>query len=290
MRLYSFTTGDRTGVAIEGPSSSLRAMTADDDSYPGSLTDALADGRAGLDRIAEALGRGRVTDPQSVRLLPPIPRPGKVVCAGLNYASHTQETGHTQSEFPTIFVRVTTSLIGHDHPIVVPAGSTMFDYEGELAAVVGLAGRDIPPSRALEHIAGYAVFNDCTARDYSRKTTQWTVGKNFDGTGAFGPCLVTADGLPPGAAGLHIETRLNGEVVQDANTSQMLHDTASLVAIISAVMTLEPGDVIVTGSPAGVGAAKTPPRFLHAGDACEVEVEGIGTLRNTITEEKGSPQ
>ena len=282
MRLYSFRGPSGPGVAIEHSSSTLRALSSDEELYPGPIIAALQSGDGGLDSLERQLRHGRLIDPQSVTIEPPIPRPGKVICAGLNYDAHTQETGHKQPDFPTIFVRVATSLVGHNQPVIAPRGSTMFDYEGELAAVVGRPGRQIARARAHEHIAGYAVFNDCTARDFSRKTTQWTAGKNFDRTGAFGPCLVTADDLPVGAAGLRVETKLNGEVVQQGNTSQMLYDVAALVEVISSIMTLEAGDVIVTGSPEGVGAAKNPPRFLQPGDVCEVEVEGVGLLRNEV--------
>ena len=160
--------------------------------------------------------------------------------------------------------------------------SDKLDYEGELVAVIGRGGRDIAKERALDHVAGYSIFNDGSVRDYQLRTPQWTVGKNFDGTGAFGPYFVTADQLPKGAAGLSLQTRLNGTVMQSTSTSDMVFDVATLVSLLSVAMTLEPGDVIVTGTPAGVGGARKPPVFMKPGDICEVEIEGIGVLRNAI--------
>jgi 2-keto-4-pentenoate hydratase/2-oxohepta-3-ene-1,7-dioic acid hydratase in catechol pathway len=159
------------------------------------------------------------------------------------------------------------------------------DFEGELAAVVGKAGRCIPKSAALDHICAYSVFNDASIRDFQSRTPQWTLGKNFDGTGAFGPELVTADELPPGCAGLRLQTRLNGVVMQSASTADMIFDVATLVAEISEAITLSPGDVIVTGTPAGVGLARVPPVWMKAGDICEVEIEGVGLLSNPVAEE-----
>ncbi len=166
--------------------------------------------------------------------------------------------------------------------MVRPPQSEQFDYEDELAAVIGMAGRNIPREEALLHIAGYSIFNDGSVRDYQFRTPQWTMGKNFDSTGAFVPCFVPASALPPGAKGLHLQTRLNGVVVQDTSTEDMVFDVAALIALLSETITLAPGDVIVTGTPAGVGFARIPPRWMKPGDVCEVEIEGIGTLRNPI--------
>jgi len=212
-------------------------------------------------------------------------RPGKIVCVGLNYAAHSRESGHEPPAYPTLFARFASSLVGHETPLVRPRVSSELDYEGELAVVIGRGGRHIPRQAALDHVAGYSLFNDASVRDYQRKTPQWTVGKNFDGTGAFGPCLVTPDELPPGCKGLRLQTRLNGRVMQEASTADMLFDVESLIAAISEVMTLEPGDVLVTGTPEGVGHARKPPVFMAPGDVCEVEVEGLGVLRNTVAAE-----
>ncbi|HZZ10251.1 MAG TPA: fumarylacetoacetate hydrolase family protein [Paraburkholderia sp.] len=222
-----------------------------------------------------------------LKLLPPLQRPPKIICVGLNFADHTSESNFAQPDYPTLFFRVNTSLIAHDQPMVRPAVTDCagLDFEGEIAVVLGKGGRHISQDAALSHVAGYSVFNDGSVREYQFKTPQWTVGKNFDGTGAFGPDLVTADELPPGAKGLRLETRLNGEVVQSASTDEMVFDVASLISIISEAITLEAGDVIVSGTPSGIGWARTPKLLMKAGDVCEVTVEKIGTLRNVIADE-----
>lgn len=255
---------------------------------PGDMLAFLAGGEAARTAIARALDgapAAAVLDPERTTFLPVVPRPGKIICVGLNYADHSAESGFKQPDYPTLFGRFTTSLIGHKAPLIRPNLSDQLDYEGEIAAVIGRRGKHVSKANALDHVAGYAVFNEGSVRDYQFKAPQWTVGKNFDGTGAFGPALVTADELPPGARGLRIATRLNGETVQSARTDDMVFDVASLIAIISEAITLEPGDVIVTGTPAGVGVARKPQLFMKPGDVCEVEVEGIGTLVNPIAQE-----
>jgi len=233
--------------------------------------------------VAQAITRwGRRMDIAEAPLLPPLANPSKIICIGLNYGDHARETGVAVPDYPTVFARFSSSLIGHGSPIIRPRASNQLDFEGELAAVIGRAGRDIAPDHALDHVAGYSVFNDASVRDFQRRTSQWTMGKNFDATGAFGPSFVPASVLPPGCRGLRIRTILNGVVVQDANTTDMIFDVATLVSMISQVMTLNVGDVIVTGTPSGVGAARTPPLWMKPGDVCEVEVEGIGLLRNPI--------
>lgn len=235
---------------------------------------------------AQALLSAPEIDLGSVTLLPPLARSEKILCIGLNYMSHKAETGHIEPQtYPVIFGRYNSSLIGHGAAIVRPRVSAKLDYEGEFVAVIGKGGRDIPRESALEHVVGYSVFNDASVRDYQVKTPQWTIGKNFDATGAFGPWLVTSDEVPPGASGLKIETRLNGEVVQSASTSDMLFSVADLIAILSEVLTLSPGDIIVTGTPAGVGIARKPPLFMKPGDICEVEVERLGVLSNEIVDQ-----
>jgi len=206
---------------------------------------------------------------------------------GLNYADHTTESNYKQPDYPTIFLRCNTSLIAHGEPLVRPRVSHRFDYEGEMAVVVRRGGRHIAKGDALNHVAGYSIFNDGSVRDFQHRTPQWTLGKNFDGTGSFGPVLVTPDELPPGASGLHLTTRLNGTVVQSGNTRDLIFDVATLIAIISECMTLEAGDVLVTGTPAGVGHSRVPPLYMKAGDVCEVEIEGLGTLSNPVEEESG---
>ncbi|HEV7612475.1 MAG TPA: fumarylacetoacetate hydrolase family protein [Steroidobacteraceae bacterium] len=252
------------------------------DDYPGDLIALLAAGGNSLDAAAAELKRGREIDLAAVELLPPILDPPKIICVGLNYVDHSMESGFEPPTYPAVFARFASSLIGHGADMIVPRASQDLDFEGELAAIVGVTGRNISKGDALRHVSGYSIFNDGSIRDYQHKTSQWTIGKNFDGTGAFGPEFVTADELPPGAKGLRLETRLNGNVVQSASTDQMIFSVADLVSILSQAMTLEPGDVIVTGTPAGVGAARKPPLYMKDGDSCEVEIQQVGILRNPI--------
>jgi 2-keto-4-pentenoate hydratase/2-oxohepta-3-ene-1,7-dioic acid hydratase in catechol pathway len=216
-------------------------------------------------------------------LLPCIPQPGKIFCLGVNYVDHAKEGGNTVADYPALFMRSSTSLLAHGAPLRVPAISDKLDYEAELALVIGRTTRHVPEDQALASVFGYACFNDATLRDYQRKTTQWTIGKNFEATGGFGPQLVTADELPPGCAGLRIQSRLNGQVMQDANTTDMVFGVARTIALLSQCMTLDPGDVLVMGTPAGVGYARTPPVWMKAGDTIEIEIERVGLLRNPVT-------
>jgi 2-keto-4-pentenoate hydratase/2-oxohepta-3-ene-1,7-dioic acid hydratase in catechol pathway len=215
-----------------------------------------------------------------------IDRPGKIVCMGLNYADHAKEGGNARPEYPSFFMRGPSSLASHEAPLIRPQVSDKLDYEAELAFVVGKRARNLNRENALDCIAGYSIFNDGSLRDYQRKTTQWTIGKNFDQTGGFGPWLVTPDELPKGAHGLQIQSRLNGAVMQNANTKDFLWDVAETIVLITECMTLEPGDVVITGTPAGVGYARTPPVFMKPGDICEIEIENIGILRNSIEDQK----
>ena len=220
-----------------------------------------------------------------LRLLPPISRPAKAIAVGLNYRDHAAEGQMAVPTYPVLFHRYPSSWVGHGQPLVRPRVSTQFDYEGELVVVIGKAGRYIPKERALEYVAGYSVFNDGSVRDYQLRTTQWMSGKNFDQTGGFGPEFVTADELEPGAVGLRLQTRLNGAVLQDANTRDMVFDVATLVSASSEPFALQPGDIIISGTPAGVGFARKPQVFMKPGDVCEVEIEGVGMLRNPIVAE-----
>lgn len=222
----------------------------------------------------------------SLRLLPPAAVAGKILCLGLNYLDHAAESKMDRPQDPVIFLRTASSLIGHGGAMVCPAISKTLDFEGELVAIIGKRARHVHRSAALEHVAGYSIFNDGSIREYQRRTTQWTVGKNFDATGAFGPAFVTADELPAGARGLRIETILNGVTMQDANTSDMIFDVAETIAFLSGCMTLEPGDVLVMGTPAGVGAARKPPVWMKPDDVVEVRIERIGTLTNHIAAEE----
>ena len=222
----------------------------------------------------------------SVPLLPPSMRPAKVICLGLNYISHASEVGRSNKpDYPAVFFRTPSSFIGATADLVLPKVSAQLDWGGGLVAFIGRSGRHIPRETALSHVAGYSVFNDGSVRDYQLRTSQWTVGKNFDGTGPFGPAFVSADELPPGAAGLKIETRVNGQVMQSSDTGQMIFDVAETITLLSQCFTLEAGDLLVMGTPSGVGNARDPKIFLKAGDVCEVEIERIGLLSNAVVEE-----
>lgn len=232
--------------------------------------------------------RGASQTLDGTQFLPVIPEPGKVVCLGLNYAEHAREGGFSVPDYPALFLRVRSSLVAHGEPIIRPIASDKLDYEAELAVVIGRQGKHLTAANALNHIAGYTTFNDASVRDYQRRTAQWTPGKNFDATGALGPILVTPDELPEGGAGLHIESRLNGNVMQSSTTSDMIFDVPKTLVILSEVMTLEPGDIIAMGTPPGVGHARKPPVFMRDGDVCEIEIEGIGVLRNPVRDEQTS--
>lgn len=215
----------------------------------------------------------------------PIARPGKVICLGLNYVDHVKEGGYDIPTYPALFLRTLTSLIPAGAPMIRPACSDRLDYEAELMVIIGRGGRHIAEAAALDHVFGYTIFNDGSVRDYQRKTHQWTPGKNFDATGAIGPVVVTPDELPPGAAGLGIQTRVGAEILQNANTSEMMWSVARIIATLSEYTTLEPGDMIAMGTPPGVGHARTPPRWLRPGETVEVEIEGIGICANRIEDE-----
>ncbi|WP_455887812.1 fumarylacetoacetate hydrolase family protein [Pseudomonas rustica] len=221
---------------------------------------------------------------QQVQWLPVIPSPDKVLCVGLNYLKHIIETGREVPKHPTLFTRFASAQVGHDQPLILPKASTAFDFEGELAIVIGKAGRHISKANALDHIAGYSLFNDGSIRDWQKHTLQFTAGKNFVGSGSFGPWLVTTDEIAD-INSLTLETRLNGTVVQREGLDDLLFKIPDLIEYISTFTELLPGDVIATGTPGGVGAFRTPPLWMKPGDVVEVEVEGIGTLKNTVNAE-----
>jgi len=219
-----------------------------------------------------------------VQLLPPITNPDKVICVGLNYESHRKETGRPEVEFPTLFTRFANSQIGDGEAMWRPAESTSFDYEGELAVIIGSGGWKIPEDKALEHVAGYSCYNDGSVRDWQRHTSQFTPGKNFRHTGPFGPWLVTTDEIPDPST-LTLTTRLNGEVMQHATTDLLIFTIPVLINYISRFTRLEPGDVIVSGTPGGVGFKRDPQVFMKPGDVVEVEISKIGILKNPIEAE-----
>ncbi len=233
-----------------------------------------------------AIAKAATIDAATLNFLPPMATIGQIICVGLNYADHAAESPYEKPKFPVYFLRTEEGVIGHGAPIVRPQVSEHLDFEGEMVAVIGKAGRRISMDHALDHVVAYSVFNDGSIRDWQFKGPQWTLGKNFDNTGPFGPFLVSADEVPAGGLGLRITTRLNGRVVQDANTNDLIFQIPELIARVSEAMTLRPGDVLVTGTPAGVGFARKPPLFMKDGDVCEIEVEGIGLLRNRIVDER----
>ena len=253
---------------------------------PASLDDLLRLGDAGLRAAGEAGVAARTRRPMAgIEHLPPLLAPGKALAIGLNYRDHAAEASFDLPAHPVVFQRYPSSWVAHGQPLVRPRASEQFDYEAELVVIIGRAGRAIARERALDHVAGYSLFNDGSIRDWQMRSSQWLLGKNFDASGAFGPQFVSADELPPGAAGLRIQCRVDGVTLQDANTRDMIFDVATLISVCSQAMTLEPGDMIVTGTPAGVGMARKPPRWLKPGDVCEVEVDGVGVLRNPVVDE-----
>ena len=288
MKLFRYTHQGHHAVGVCHPTDATRFVDLKtlDSSLPADIA-ALFDAKHQAqvrDRLAQ-LSADHFQPIAGVQFEVPLPRPPKLICMGLNYADHAKEGGNARPEYPSFFMRVPTSLTPHQGPIVRPRASTQLDYEAELAVVIGQSARHLTAENALSCVFGYSCFNDGSVRDYQRKTAQWTIGKNFDATGGFGPWVVTADELPAGAEGLRIQSRLNGQVMQDANTHDFLWNVREALVIITECMTLEPGDVIITGTPAGVGYARKPPVWMAPGDVCEVEIEGIGILSNPITQE-----
>ena len=230
---------------------------------------------------AAAQASGVRLAPAQVRLLPVIPNPGKLICIGLNYKTHVAETKRPDSEHPSIFLRFADTLAAHGDEVLRPAFSERFDWEGELAFVIGMGGRHIAKDKAFDHIAGYACFNDVSVRDWQKHTHQFTPGKNFPGTGPFGPYMATRDEVPD-VTKLQLQTRLNGTVVQNASVGDLIFDIPTIVNYVSRFTPLSPGDVIATGTPGGVGDRREPPLYMKQGDVVEVEITGLGILRNPI--------
>jgi acylpyruvate hydrolase len=218
----------------------------------------------------------------------PVARPGKILCLGLNYLEHVKEGSQRDNipKFPTIFMRCLTSMVPHEQPIIRPKASEQLDYEAEMMLVIGKRAKHLTMENSTSCIAGYSCSNEGSVREFQRKTTQWDMGKNFDRTGGFGPWMVTADALPEAGKGLKIESRLNGTVMQSDNTDNMMFPVREMLVYVTQGMTLEPGDIIFTGTPSGVGHARKPnPIWMKQGDVCEIEIEGIGVLRNPIQNE-----
>lgn len=267
------------GAVIDGKVFALGDLVED---APDDMIGVIEGGSGLLEKIGRAAEGSNGVSLTEVQLLAPIERPGKFICMGLNYLEHVKEGGRDIPEFPTLFLRVQTSLLPPTGEIVLPKASEKLDFEAELLVVIGKTARHVSEAQALDHVFGYTAFNDGSLRDFQRRTTQWTAGKNFDATGPFGPVIVTADELPPGGAGLSIRSRLNGQIMQDGNTRDMMFSVARIISYASEIMTLEPGDVIATGTPSGVGFARTPPVFMKAGDVIDIEIEGIPTLSNRV--------
>ncbi len=287
MRLVSFSRGgeSRIGCPVDGQIVDLSIAAS---SLPTDLLSLLEMGPEGMKQAEAAVtaaGDDALVSVDDISYLPLMTRPPKIICIGRNYAAHAIEGGAQPPTYPEIFYRGSTSLLAHNAPIIRPKCSDKLDFEAELVAIVGKTAKGVAREDGLDYVAGYTLFNDATLRDYQKKSTQWTIGKNFDNTGGFGPMFVTADELPAGADGLRIQSRLNGQVMQDANTSDFIFPIDDLIAKLSECMTLEVGDVIVTGTPAGVGYARNPPVFMKDGDVCEIEIEGIGVLSNPVVDE-----
>jgi 2-keto-4-pentenoate hydratase/2-oxohepta-3-ene-1,7-dioic acid hydratase in catechol pathway len=278
--------GFRLGVVVDDALADLTAIRHD---APRDVADLLRRGPGVLAEVADQVKRA--TRAQMMALsgaLPalPIAVPAKFICLGLNYADHVSESAYSTQAYPTLFMRAATSLLAHDEAMERPLASAQLDYEAELAVIVGRTMRHVNADEAIAGVAGYACFNDGSVREFQRHTVQWTMGKNFDHTGGFGPLFVTADELPRGAAGLRIDCRVNGEVRQSDNTANMIFKVGETLSYISQGMTLQPGDVIAMGTPSGVAHAHKPPKWLVHGDVVEVEIEGIGVLRNPIVNER----
>ncbi len=252
------------------------------------LLDVAAGGAAAQAEVIDAAADsppGATLPLADVRAAQPFLNHGKFICIGLNFTDHAKEGGNPIPDYPALFMRVHSSLIADGEPLVAPKASPTFDYEAELTIVIGKGGRHIPEDEALDAVFGYTIFNDGSVRTYQRKSTQWTAGKNFDKTGPVGPVVVTTDELPPGAEGLKIRSYINGQLLQDGTTSDFIFSVAKVVSTLSEIMTLEPGDMIATGTPAGVGYPRKPPVFMKAGDEVVIEIEGIGRLVNPVIDE-----
>jgi 2-keto-4-pentenoate hydratase/2-oxohepta-3-ene-1,7-dioic acid hydratase in catechol pathway len=285
MRLISYRSGTLSGVGVMADERRFVALTERAPELPRTLRGILEAGDGALSRARErARGAAPDHDIDEVELLPVIPDPPAVWCVGVNYEDHRLETGREPSKYPTLFLRIAASQVGHRQALVRPRVSKELDYEGELAVVIGKPGRHIPESEAFGHVAGYSCYNDGSVRDWQRHTTQFGPGKNFHRTGAFGPWLVTADELSDPYAQT-LRTRVGGEELQRTPISAMTFRIELLIHYLSTVYELRPGDVISTGTPGGVGSKRKPPRFLEAGDRVEVEISGIGILENPVVEE-----
>jgi 2-keto-4-pentenoate hydratase/2-oxohepta-3-ene-1,7-dioic acid hydratase in catechol pathway len=290
MKIVSFEDkGLRLGV-VEGDN--VIDLQAVDASAPADLGDWLRRSNGDLKPLADLAAKAPASARRplaGLKFALPVAKPGKIICLGLNYLDHVKEGPQKDNipKFQSIFFRMLSSLTPHLQPLIRPQKSIQLDYEGEMVVVIGKRAKHLTLENACDCVAGYTIGNEGSVREYQRHTTQWGMGKNFDRTGSFGPWMVTADELPRGGKGLKIETRLNGKVMQSANTDLLMFPVAESLVYLSEGMTLEPGDILFTGTPSGVGHARKPePVWMKAGDVAEVEVEGIGVLRNPIEDEK----
>lgn len=288
MRLCTIQSGGKAVVGVKTDNGKIIDLSKQMPRGPKSVVEILAGGRKLQQAVLKACAKpkaGATVSEKSAKYLPPVPNPGKILCIGLNYRKHAEETGSAIPDYPLVFTRFNNTLVPHNGKLLRPSHSKQFDWEAELAVIIGKKCRNVPKAKALGVIAGYACFNDGSLRDWQRKSGgQFTLGKGFDGTGGFGPDIVTSDELPPGGSPLRIMTRVNGKTMQDSSTDDLIFDVPTLVHELSKVMTLDPGDVIITGTPSGVAMARKPPNWLKPGDVCEIEIEKIGVLRNPIVQ------
>jgi len=281
MKLASFRSGDRATYGVITNETSCAVPDDFRARYP-DLKSAISAGVAA--DIVDAAGSGQEIEFKKIRFDPVIPNPGKIFCVGMNYMAHIKEMGRAPPEYPALFVRFPDSLVGHGQPVIRPRVSHQFDFEGEFAVIIGRTARHVSAEAAADYVAGYSCFLDGSVRDYQRHTSQFIAGKNFRHSGAFGPWMVTADEIPDPQA-LNLETRINGEVMQQGNVGDLCIGVDRLIQYISTICELNPGDVIATGTPSGVGFARDPQRWLQPGDRIEIEIDGIACLENEVADE-----
>ncbi len=287
MKLVTFANKDKPHIGVlQGEDSDLSVLDLNllDPSLPTDMLKFLEEGEATREKTLAALSSNREFSNlplKNIRLQAPVPRPGKILCVGLNYRDHAEESEFAIPDTPIIFAKYNNCVIGPYDPIVIPRVTDQVDWEGELGVVIGKAGKYIPESKALDYVGGYVVFNDVSSRDYQFRTSQWTIGKSFDTFGPMGPALVTTDEIPD-PADLNLLTLVNGDVMQKSNTRFLIFSVPYLISYLSSVMTLQPGDLISTGTPAGVGSSRDPKQFLKPGDVVRVEIDRIGSLENPV--------
>lgn len=284
MKMVTFSAEGQKRLGVLRADGTIADVCRADSGVPEDMMDFLAAGDAMRDRVAAVaagLDGACVLDPRTARLGPPLPRPGKILCIGINYKDHIEETNSETPDYPVVFSKYSNTIIGPEDPIRLPAISHAVDYEAEFAVVMGRTARNVSRAEALDYVGGYTILNDVSARDFQHRTSQWTIGKSFDSFAPIGPVLVTADAIPDPHT-LDIKLRLNGEEMQSSNTRQLLFTVNDLIHEITSAITLEPGDIISTGTPGGVGFARDPQVLLKPGDVVEVEIEAIGVLRNPV--------